>query len=200
VSFVENQLLPDENVVLLTHQHPLVLFWPIVINIAAAAVVIALAFYLEIYWFLLFYLGPLLLLLWEVLVRHKKEYIITSRRVVKQQGIFSVNSFDASLDKINNIFHEQTVWGRLLGYGNVRLETASEHGITVFHLIPDPVAFKNCIVLQRELYRSSQLGSSDSVRREDIPGMLDELARLRDRNVITAAEFDEKKKNLLARL
>jgi uncharacterized membrane protein YdbT with pleckstrin-like domain len=200
MSFVENQLLPDEEVVLLTHQHPVVLFWPILINIAAAAVVIALAFTLAIYWFLLFYFGPLLLLLWEVLVRHKEEYIITSRRIVKQQGVFSVSSFDASLDKINNILHEQSLWGRVLGYGNVRLETASEHGITVFHLIPDPVAFKNCIVQQRELYRSSQTGSLGSVSREDVPGMLDELARLRDRNVITAAEFDEKKKNLLARL
>jgi Bacterial PH domain/Short C-terminal domain len=200
VSFVEDQLLPDEEVVLLTHQHPVVLFWPIVINIAAAAVLVALAFYLAIYWFLFFYFVPLLLLLWEVLIRHKKEYIITNRRVVKQQGIFSVSSFDASLDKINNIFHEQSFWGRILGYGNVRLETASEHGITVFHLIPDPLAFKNCIVHQRELYRSSQFGSLDSVRREDVPKMLDELARLRDRNVITAAEFDAKKKNLLARL
>jgi Bacterial PH domain/Short C-terminal domain len=200
VSFVENQLLPDEEVVLLTHQHPMVLFWPILINIAAAAVVVALAFTLAVYWFLFFYLGPLLLLLWEVLVRHKKEYIITTRRVVKQQGIFSVSSFDASLDKINNIFHEQSLWGRILGYGNVRLETASEHGITVFHLIPDPLAFKNCIVQQRELYRSSQMGSLGSVRREDVPRMLDELASLRDRNVITAAEFDEKKKDLLARL
>jgi Bacterial PH domain/Short C-terminal domain len=200
MSFVENQLLPDEEVVLLTHQHPVVLFWPILINIAAAAVVVALAFTLAVYWFLFFFLGPLLLLLWEVLVRHKKEYIITTRRVVKQQGIFSVSSFDASLDKINNIFHEQSLWGRILGYGNVRLETASEHGITVFHLIPDPLAFKNCIVQQRELYRSSQMGSLGSIRREDVPGMLDELARLRDRNVITAAEFDEKKKNLLARL
>jgi Bacterial PH domain/Short C-terminal domain len=200
VSFVENQLLPDEEVVLLTHQHPMVLFWPILINIAAAAVVVALAFNLAVYWFLFFYLGPLLLLLWEVLVRHKKEYIITTRRVVKQQGIFSVSSFDASLDKINNIFHEQSLWGRILGYGNVRLETASEHGITVFHLIPEPLAFKNCIVQQRELYRSSQMGSLGSVRREDVPRMLDELASLRDRNVITAAEFDEKKKDLLARL
>jgi uncharacterized membrane protein YdbT with pleckstrin-like domain len=200
VSFVENQILPDEKVVLLTHQHPVVLFWPVLINIAAAAVVIALAFTLEVYWFLLFYFAPLVLLLWEILVRHKKEYIITSRRVVKQQGIFSVSSFDASLDKINNIFHEQSFWGRVLGYGNVSLETASEHGITVFHLIPDPVAFKNCIVQQRELYRSSQAEPLGSVRREDVPRMLDELARLRDRNVITAAEFDEKKKNLLARL
>jgi Bacterial PH domain/Short C-terminal domain len=200
VSFVEDQLLPDEEVVLLTHQHPVVLFWPILINIAAAAVVVALAFNLAVYWFLFFYLGPLLLLLWEVLVRHKKEYIITTRRVVKQQGIFSVSSFDASLDKINNIFHEQSLWGRILGYGNVQLETASEHGITVFHLIPDPLAFKNCIVQQRELYRSSQMGSLGSVRREDVPRMLDELASLRDRNVITAAEFDEKKKDLLARL
>jgi uncharacterized membrane protein YdbT with pleckstrin-like domain len=200
VSFVENQLLPDEEVVLLTHQHPVVLVWPILINIAAAAVVIVLAFNLEIYWFLLFYFGPLLLLLWEILVRHKKEYIITNRRVVKQQGIVSVNSLDASLDKINNIFHEQKFWGRVLGYGNVGLETASEQGTTVFHLIPDPVAFKNCIVQQRELYRSSQVGSLGSVSREDVPRMLDELARLRDRNVITAAEFDEKKKSLLARL
>jgi uncharacterized membrane protein YdbT with pleckstrin-like domain len=68
----------------------------------------------------------------EFLVCHMAKYIVTDYRLVRQEGLFSISSFDAAPDKINNIFHRQTLLGRLLKYGDVGLETASEQETTVF--------------------------------------------------------------------
>ena len=90
--------------------------------------------------------------------------------------------------------------GRLLKYGDVGLETASEQGTTVFHRIPDPVAFKSSIVRQRELYKSMSGRPSTESMREDIPRLIQDLALLRDRQIISDAEFEEKKKALLGKI
>jgi membrane protein YdbS with pleckstrin-like domain len=200
VSFTKNQLLPGEELIILSHQHFLVLARAVIINLAALAVLIALSLVSNRMWILYFDVVPLCVLLWEILVRRQREYIVTNRRVVKQEGVFSINSFDAPLDKINNVFHEQTLIGRLFKYGNVGLETASEQGTTMFSHVPDPVGFKNCIVHQRELYSSSPGSREGAATREDIPRLIEDLASLRERNIITAEEFDAKKRALLDKI
>ncbi len=199
MSFTKDQLLPAESIVLIAHQHAVVLLKPILVNVLAATLIAGISVMLENYKFLLFELVPFAYLCWEIIVRRKREYVITNRRVVKQEGVISVSSFDAPLDKINNVFHEQSALGRIFGFGDVGLETASEQGTTQFRMIANPVAFKNCIVQQREAYRISSQGSGGSGR-EDIPRLLRDLAQLRDRNVITAEEFEAQKKRLLEKL
>lgn len=197
MSFTKEQLLPDEQLITLEHQHPIVLLRPVLLNIFFAALLIWLSYALGKYWLMLFYLIPLTVLLWAILVRNRREYIVTDRRVVRNEGVFAVSSFDAPLDKINNVFHEQSIMGRLLKYGRVGLETASEQGTTIFDFIPHPVKFKNCIVRQREVNRNSG-GVPGSG--QNIAQLLDDLARLRDRNIITSAEFEAKKKALLDKI
>jgi uncharacterized membrane protein YdbT with pleckstrin-like domain len=198
--FEKDQLLPDENLIIRTHQHSLVLLKPILLNVVSLVILAGITYVLkDYYWILLFVLAPVIYLVWEILIRHSREYIVTDRRVVKQEGMFSIHSFDAPLDKVNNVFHEQNLIGRMFGYGNVGLETASEQGTTLFEFIPDPVQFKNAIVSQRER-RSGTAAPAAARAGDDIPRLLNELASLRDRNVISAAEFEAKKKALLDRL
>ena len=199
MSFTKNQLLPGENLIIFSHQHFLVLARSILLNAAALGVLIAISVLTNRLWILCFDVIPLSILFWEILARRKGEYIVTNRRVVKQEGVFSITSFDAPLDKINNVFHEQTLMGRLFKYGNVGLETASEQGTTMFYHVPDPVLFKNSIVHQRELY--SPAGRVHTAApREDIPRLIEDLASLKERNIITAEEFESKKRALLDRI
>ncbi len=200
MSFRQDQLLPGETVLVLAHQHALVLLRPILLNLVSATILVGVSSVSGHLWPLILDIVPLAYLLWEILERNGREYVVTNRRVVKQEGVFSVSSFDAPLDKINNIFHEQSALGRILGFGDVGLETASEQGTTMFRKIPDPIGFKNFIVEQRELYKSTASPAQSGTSKEDIPRLLDDLARLRDRNVITAAEFEAKKKSLLEKL
>jgi uncharacterized membrane protein YdbT with pleckstrin-like domain len=199
MSFTKKQLLTGETLIILTRQHPLTLFWPVLLNVVVLAILIVISYY-QSPWFMVFYVFPLIYLLWEWMAWHRGEYILTDRRVVKQEGVFSISSFDASLDKINNVFHQQSFMGRLLKYGDVGLETASEQGTTVFSFLSNPLAFKNAIVHQRELYNTDSRNSAKAPPQISVPQLIDELASLRDRQIITEAEFQEKKKALLERL
>jgi hypothetical protein len=87
----------------------------------------------------------------------------------------------------------------LLKYGQVGLETASEQGTTVFDYLTRPLDFKNAIVHQRELYRGPG-GPANAGSQPSIPQLIQELASLRERNVITADEFEAKKRSLLDKL
>jgi uncharacterized membrane protein YdbT with pleckstrin-like domain len=199
MSFTQNQLLPGEQLILLARQHVLVLFRPFLLNLVALILLIGIAFYTGRYWLLAFFLAPLIYFIWEYLAWRNREYILTSRRVVRQEGMFSVSSLDAPLDKINNVYHSQTFMGRLLKYGDVGLETASAQGTTDFAFLANPVNFKNSIVRQREMYRLDS-AAAGSAGQTGIPQLLEELASLRDRDIITESEFQEKKKKLLQKI
>jgi len=197
MSFAKRQLLPGEKIIVLAHQHPLVLFRAVLLNLLALVLLAGLSAISGRAWFLVFCLAPLAYFFWEFLAWKSREYILTDRRVVKQEGVFSVSSFDTPLDKINNVFHQQSFVGRLLKYGEVGLETASEMGITALEFLSRPVDFKNSIVRQRELYRA---GPGTAATPPGIPQLIEDLDSLRNRNIITAEEFEEKKKALLEKL
>jgi uncharacterized membrane protein YdbT with pleckstrin-like domain len=199
MSFTKEQLLSGENLVILARQHPLVLFRPVLLNVFVLVVVAGVSYYSGRTWFMVFFLFPLLYLLWEYLAWHRREYILTDRRVVRQEGVLSISSFDAPLDKINNVFHSQSFMGRILKYGEVGLETASEQGTTTFEFLSHPLDFKNAIVHQREMYNSGAVAAG-RFSQQGIPQLIEELASLRDRNIITESEFQEKKRALLEKM
>lgn len=99
------------------------------------------------------------LLLYRVLRRSTTKYIITNRRVIWLYGILGKSSKEAPLDKINNVSHQQSLFGRIFNYGDVQLQTASEMGATVFAFIPYPAPFKSEIVNQMELFKKAELGA-----------------------------------------
>lgn len=198
----EEQLLPGENLVILTRQHPLVLFRPVLVNLVVLIILTGLALYLQKGWIAALSTLPLLYLIWEYIEWRRREYIVTNRRVVLQEGILSRSSFDAALDKVNNVYCSHSCLGRLLKYGEVRLETASEQGMSVFSFLLDPIAFRNSILSAKQAYSPSTGTTSSSAPApvQGIPQLIEELASLRDRGIISEAEFQEKKRSLLEKL
>jgi uncharacterized membrane protein YdbT with pleckstrin-like domain len=199
MSFAKKQLLPGEQLIRVVHQHPLILFKPFLLNLVSLALLVALYVYSKNIWVFAVYTAPLLYFAWEYLSWRKQEYILTDSRVVRQEGVLSISSFDASLDKINNVYHKQSLFGRLLNYGEVGLETASEAGVTIFDFLSNPLSFKNQIVRQRELYRLDRAAGGVAPQ-ANIPQLLNELASLRDRNILTESEFQAKKMDLLRKM
>jgi hypothetical protein len=190
-------LIPGETVVLCTHRHSLTLAGAGLLTLLSLALLFWIARVSGEYRILWLLIAPLVYLAWKVLQRARKLYMVTNLRVIRHEGVIAVSSLDASLEKINNVSYEQSLAGRIFRYGNVGLETASEKGTIVFHLIPDPQRFKNCVLRQRELYTPLATGTRNPADPLNIPSLLEALASLRDRNIITAEEFDEKKKKLL---
>ena len=128
------------------------------------------------------------------------QYVLTDRRLLRIRGILSQSSMDSYLDKINNAEHHQTFWGRLLGFGDVEIDTASENGAEVFPRISQPLAFKRAVDAAIIAFRNAPSGqaavaasSSSSSGAERIR----QLKRLLDDGLISPAEFEAKRKQLL---
>ena len=197
--FSGKQLLPGEKLIIFARQHAIVLFKPLILTLIVLVLLSGLSVYSHKAWFLAFSLVPLIYFLFEYTAWHNKQYVLTNRRVIKLEGVFSTVSFDVPLDKINNVFHKQSFMGRLLKYGEVGLETASDQGTTIFSVLSNPMDFKNHIVQQRESYRSNT-NTAGVTDYSGIPRLLEKLASLRNREIISESEFQEKKRDLLKKI
>ena len=128
-----------------------------------------------------------------------KVYVVTNLRVLKLEGLLSKAHRDASLDKINDLVLTQSMWGRLLGYGDVQILTANEASGMTFHKLQDPVAFKRQILQVRtaEMAEGPGLGAASV---SDPIAQIQRLGELRAQGTITEEEFQAKKKALMDRI
>ncbi|MEZ4888206.1 MAG: PH domain-containing protein [Chitinophagales bacterium] len=72
-------------------------------------------------------------------------WAVTNYRVIEEEGVFSILAKESPLDKINNISYQQSFLGRMLGYGDVEIQTAAGEGMTIHRFIHDPKELKDTI-------------------------------------------------------
>jgi hypothetical protein len=75
-----------------------------------------------------------------------QEYLVTSRRVIKSEGIFNKRMGDSSLEKVNDAALSQSLLGRIFDYGTLDILTAAEEAerasLNDFTMLAEPVKFK----------------------------------------------------------
>ena len=128
-----------------------------------------------------------------------KRYVVTNLRVMKLEGVLSKSHRDASLDKINDLVMHQSVWGRMLGYGDLQILTANEASGMTFHKLGDPVGFKRQVLQVRTAEMAEGPGLGAAAVGDPI-AQIQRLGELRAKGVITEEEFLEKKKALMERI
>ena len=64
---------------------------------------------------------------------------------------------ESPLDKINNVEYNQTLAGRIFGYGDVSIQTAAEMGDTTYKFIHHPRLFKDTITHAQEEYKRAAI-------------------------------------------
>jgi uncharacterized membrane protein YdbT with pleckstrin-like domain len=79
-------------------------------------------------------------------------WAVTNLRVVDEMGIFKRYSKESPLDKINNLSYDQSLLGRMLGYGDVEIQTAAEDGATIYRRVAKPKQLKETIAHYRDEY------------------------------------------------
>jgi uncharacterized membrane protein YdbT with pleckstrin-like domain len=120
--------------------------------------------------------------------------IVTNARVVEREGVFGRRGREIPLSALTNIDYRQSLFQRLIGAGDVFLESAGRDGQEVFPDLPHPAAIHNEIYAQSEARRQGRSSSAS------IPDQIDQLDKLRRRGVISDEEFAAKKAQLLDRL
>ena len=70
-------------------------------------------------------------------------YVLTDRRIVLQRGVLSRYSESIALDRIQNTVIKRPLGDRLIGAGDIEIESAGRDGVEVLHRIPRAERFYN---------------------------------------------------------
>lgn len=134
-------------------------------------------------------------------------WAVTNMRVVDESGFFTRYSKESPLDKINNVEYDQPIMGRILGYGNVDIQTAAEMGETKYTLIHRPKLLKDTITHAQEEYKKTQISSQatqlaaaiaqHTPSQKMIADELHKLFELLQKGAITSEEYAAQKNRLL---
>jgi uncharacterized membrane protein YdbT with pleckstrin-like domain len=137
-------------------------------------------------------------------------FVLTTKRVIYRTGVLAKHGVEIPLHRINNINFHQKIWERVIGAGDLEIESAGESGLSNFENVQHPDAVQQEIYRQMEAYETRQAQQAAGMRFApepapapsggNVPEQLQQLANLRDRGVITAAEFEAKKAQLLERM
>ena len=90
--------------------------------------------------------GGLLYFAWQVLRWQNEEFVVTSRRVLQTEGVINKRVVDSSLEKINDAILTESFVGRIFGFGDLEILTASESGISRLRMLRQADDFKRSML------------------------------------------------------
>jgi uncharacterized membrane protein YdbT with pleckstrin-like domain len=152
---------------------------------------------------------------WQYLKWNFTHFVVTSDRVVFRTGVFGKHGTEIPMERINNINFHQSFWERIIGAGDLEIESAGKDGQSHFEDIWHPDGVQQEIYRQMEASAKKRAGWANPAMTQtvpqaapaapappgaDIPEQLERLADLRDKGVISAEEFEQKKAQLLERM
>lgn len=148
-------------------------------------------------------------------------FVVTSERVISRSGVVAKKGIEIPLERINTVFFNQSFFERLIGAGDLGIESAGEGGRQTFSDIMKPN------YVQQEIYRAkeaiekrrlNQMGqsiasqfpqqsqqppaqpSNPAPHAPSIPEQIEHLDRLRRSGAISEADYQAKKDELLKRM
>jgi len=200
---MKTQLKKDEKIILETRPHWVTLIIPFLILLAGTIFGILIGGY-----------GLLLILLaaiyfyYKMIERNNNIWAVTDLRVIDEFGVFSNNSKESPIDKINNVTYNQSLWGKIFGFGNVQIQTAAEIGSTNYSFVQHPGKLKDSITRMQDEFKNSQIrkqaaelanamAAAQQNSKADVPAELEKLFDLKQKGIITEEEFNSRKTKLL---
>ncbi|WP_340559953.1 PH domain-containing protein [Streptomyces sp. GSL17-111] len=75
-------------------------------------------------------------------------YILTTKRIYKRSGFLTKRGRSIPLVRVNDVSFRAHLWQRLLGYGTLTIQSASEQGVMTLRHVPDPESLKALIYQQ----------------------------------------------------
>jgi uncharacterized membrane protein YdbT with pleckstrin-like domain len=155
-----------------------------------------------------------------------EDYAVTNQKVMKVAGLLRKRTSGAALEKINDVIMEQGPLGRMLGYGTLRVSTASDSSDLTYETMRKPAEFRRAMLDQKmEFEQADARNIADAVRASapaaapvaaaPVPvappappapvaptaeEKLRSLGKLRDDGLITAEDYEAKKADLLEQM
>jgi uncharacterized membrane protein YdbT with pleckstrin-like domain len=138
---------------------------------------------------------------WTYLTWVTTNFVITTDRLIYRHGVISKHGVEIPLERVNTVFFSQGILERIVGSGDLVIESAGELGRQDFKNVRKPSAVQNEIHKQMEANENRKFDRVNAPRvAHSIPEQIAQHDDLRQRGPITQAEFDQKKQELLDKM
>jgi uncharacterized membrane protein YdbT with pleckstrin-like domain len=137
-------------------------------------------------------------------------FVITTDRLIYRHGVLAKHGIEIPLDRVNTVFFRQSLFERIVGSGDLVIESAGEMGRQAFSNVRNPSAVQSEVYRQieanenRKFDRVGASAAASSTRTNErdssIPAQIRELDELRKQGLLSEQEFATKKQQLLDRM
>ena len=121
-------------------------------------------------------------------------FVITNRRVIFRTGLLTKRGIEIPIDRVNTVYFHQSIWERVLGVGDLLIESGGETGQQRFTDIRQPDRVQRVLHAEMEARELRGRGPDSVV---DVAGQLEKLESMLVRGTLTADEFERQKRRLL---
>lgn len=120
-------------------------------------------------------------------------FVITNLRVIFRSGLVSKRGIEIPLDRVTTVHFRQGVMERVVGAGDLLIESGGESGQQRFTDIRQPDRVQRVIHSEMDVGRQRRVGGAAL----DVADQLERLESMLMRGSLTAEEFDRQKRRLL---
>jgi uncharacterized membrane protein YdbT with pleckstrin-like domain len=126
-------------------------------------------------------------------------FVVTSDRVIFRHGVFAKSGIEIPLERVNSVHFHQRVMERILGAGDLMIESGAEQGQQRFSDVRHPDRVTNTIHKQMDVNEDRMYGGmrGGAGAGSDVAGQLEKLEGMLQRGTLTQEEFDNQKRKLL---
>lgn len=121
-------------------------------------------------------------------------FVITNRRVIFRTGLLTKRGIEIPIDRVNTVYFNQGILERVLGVGDLLIESGGETGQQRFTDIRQPDRVQRVLHAEMEA-RELRGRGPDGVA--DVAVQLEKLESMLLRGTLTADEFERQKRRLL---
>jgi uncharacterized membrane protein YdbT with pleckstrin-like domain len=112
--------------------------------------------------------------------------------------VFAKSGIEIPLERINSVHFTQTIIERILGAGDLMIESGSEQGQQRFSDVRNPDRVTKVIHEQMDLNEDNTYGGMrGAAPSTDVATQLEKLEGMRDRGTLSPEEFEAQKRKLL---
>ena len=129
-------------------------------------------------------------------------FVLTTDRLITRSGVIAKHSKEIPLERINDVTFTQSVIERMLGAGDLLLDSSGDLGPARITAVQKPEEVQ--LIIYKETEKNENRMRTPQVlqthREPTIPEQIEALARLKEQGTLSDEEFEAKKSELLDRM
>ena len=123
-------------------------------------------------------------------------FVITSDRLIYRSGVIAKRGVEIPLERVNTVHFNQSVFERMIGAGDLVIESGGEDGQQRFTDIRNPDRIQNQIHVQMDANEQRRF-TGNAGSGTDVATQLEKLEGMLERGTLTRDEFEAQKARLL---